>query len=196
MDLQHLAHEVIERVAPTAPPAGTTWILLALGTAVLAVTVPLPWRVLRPAVTIVHELGHALVGVATGRRFTGFVVSADMSGHAVTVGKRRGAARLLTTWAGYPAPAVTGAALIQVAVAGWAGAALGATVLALLIALFFTRSLHTVAAVLLSAVVAAAVWWFSGPAGAAFMTLLLVLAASSAWAVLAIGGPVSSWGPP
>ena len=43
-----------------------------------------------------------------GRRFTGFVLRGDMSGHAVTVGPARGLGRVLTTWAGYPAPAVVG----------------------------------------------------------------------------------------
>ena len=75
---------------------------------------------MRLAVTLVHELGHALVGLAVGRRFTGFVLRGDMSGHAVTVGPARGPGRVLSTWAGYPAPAVVGAALVWAAGRGWA----------------------------------------------------------------------------
>src|SRR5699024_217250 len=67
------------------------------------------WRVLRLVVTLVHELGHALVGVMAGRRLAGFVLRADMSGHAVTVGPAKGPGGGATTWAGYPAPAPPGA---------------------------------------------------------------------------------------
>ena len=93
---------------------------VALVAAVLVVAVPPVWQVLRLAVTLVHELGHALVGLAVGRRFTGFVLRGDMSGHAVTVGPARGPGRVVSTWAGYPAPAVVGAALVWTAGRGWA----------------------------------------------------------------------------
>src|SRR5699024_11577829 len=70
------------------------------------------WRIARLAVTFVHELGHAVVGILCRRRFTGFVLRGDASGHAVTRGRPRGPGRVLTAWAGYPAPAVVGAVLV------------------------------------------------------------------------------------
>ena len=81
-------------------------VLLVLTAALVAVAVDPVWRVLRLGVTLVHELGHAGVGVLAGRRFTGFVLRGDMSGHAVTVGpavgwggsSRRGPATRRPPW--------------------------------------------------------------------------------------------------
>ena len=105
--------EVVKRLEPATGDVSLTaaavWTVLAGSLLVVAVE-PL-WRVLRIAVTLVHELGHAVVGMAVGRRFTGFVLRGDMSGHAVTVGRARGFGRVVSTWAGYPAPAVVGVAV-------------------------------------------------------------------------------------
>lgn len=193
MDLEQLLGGIAARLAPQDGPDAGWWSLIALALALGAVVVPVIWRRARLAVTIVHELGHAAVGMLLGRRFTGFVVSPDMSGHAVTVGPRRGVGRVASTWAGYPAPAVIGALLVHLAFGGWAGAVLGAALLVLVVSLVFARSLHTVLTVLGSAAVAAAVWWWGGPLGAACLLLgggvLLLL---GAWrhlaAVIATGG--------
>lgn len=175
MDIGEILREILggigERTGPVAAPAQGRWVLLALLIAALAVAVPPLWRLLRPGVTIVHELGHALVGILMGRRFTGFVVSADMSGHAVTVGPRRGLGRILSTWAGYPAPAVVGALLVQIALHGWSRTALFAALVVLVVSLVFTRSGHTVLAVLATAAGIGALWWWGSPALAALLTL-------------------------
>lgn len=171
MDLPLIARSVWERITPGVPAEAGWWLLAALAAAVLVVSVPPLWRPARPAVTIVHELGHAIIGVVMGRRFTGFVVSADMSGHAVTVGPRRGIGRILTLLAGYPAPAILGAVLVQLALAGWAGAALFAAVVVLAVSLVFTRSAHTVLAVLATAAVIGMTWWFGSPIVVTALTL-------------------------
>jgi len=112
--------QVWSRIVPDAgialagPP-----VLVVLVAALVAVAVEPVWRVVRLGVTLVHELGHAGVGMLCGRRFTGFVLRGDMSGHAVTVGPARGLGRVLTTWAGYPAPGVVGALAVWLAVRGW-----------------------------------------------------------------------------
>lgn len=147
------------------PVAGTVsfdrpTLLVVAGCALVAVAVPSLWRVLRVAVTLVHELGHALVGVAVGRRFTGFVLRGDMSGHAVTVGRPRGPGRVLSTWAGYPAPAMVGAAMVWLAGRGWAAPLVGAVVLVLVVALFRARSVLTVAVMLTALAGTAALWWW------------------------------------
>lgn len=163
MDLQALARAVGQRIAPGAPAEAGWWLPVSLLVAAVVVTAPPLWRLTRPAVTIVHELGHAFVGILVGRRFTGFVVSSDMSGHAVTVGPRRGIGRVLTLWAGYPAPAILGASLVQLALRGWAGAALFAALVVLVVSLLFTRSVHTVLAVLAAAAATGALWWWGSP---------------------------------
>lgn len=134
-------------------------VLLVLAAALVAVALRPSWRVLRLAVTLVHELGHAVVGVLCGRRFTGFVLRGDMSGHAVTVGPARGAGRALTTWAGYPAPALVGAAVVWLAVHGWAAPVLTVVLAVLVAAALWVRSVLTGAVVLAALVAAGALWW-------------------------------------
>src|SRR5690625_7931610 len=73
MDLQNLAGDVWQRIVPGPAPEPGRWILVAVLVALLVVVLPPLWRYARLAVTIVHELGHAAVGIAVGRRFTGFV---------------------------------------------------------------------------------------------------------------------------
>lgn len=157
--------EVWQHVLPVGdqPLAGTP-LLVVLAVALAAVAVRPLWSVLRLGVTLVHELGHAVVGMLCGRRFTGFVLRGDMSGHAVTVGPARGAGRVATTWAGYPAPALVGAAAVWLAVRGWGPAVLTAVLAVLLLALLRVRSLLTAAVVLVVGLAAGALWW-AGDAG-------------------------------
>ncbi len=133
---------------------------VALVGALVVVAVPPVWQVLRLVVTLVHELGHALVGLAVGRRFTGFVLRGDMSGHAVTVGPPRGLGRVLSTWAGYPAPAVVGAVLVWVAGRGWAAPVVTLVLGVLLVALVRVRSLLTAVVMVVAIGATAALWWW------------------------------------
>ena len=149
-----------QRVSPVVVTLGAPTVTAALVPALVGLFVPPAWSVLRVAVTLVHELGHAVVGMAVGRRFTGFVVRGDMSGHAVTVGPARGAGRALTTWAGYPAPAVVGAATVWVAGRGWAAPALALALAVLLVALVRARSLLTGVVVLTALAGTGALWWW------------------------------------
>ncbi|GAA1877478.1 M50 family metallopeptidase [Lapillicoccus jejuensis] len=157
--------ELGARLAPVpagalARPEVTTALLLALVLGVVVVAVDPVWRVARLGVTLVHELGHAGVGLLCGRRFTGFVLRGDMSGEAVTRGPARGAGRVLTTAAGYPAPAVVALVLVAAAARGWAAAVLGAVVAALVVALVRVRSALTLAVVLAVLAGAASLWWW------------------------------------
>ena len=101
---------------------GVLWPALAILLIVLAWAPARRWG--RTLVTIVHEAGHAAVGIMVGRSFRGFVVSRDLSGHAVTAGKPTGPGRVATSWAGYPAPAVLGAVVVLLALKGLLVAAL------------------------------------------------------------------------
>jgi hypothetical protein len=152
--------EVWLHVLPTDPVslAGAP-VLVVLAVAVVAVAVRPVWGVLRLAVTLVHELGHALVGVLSGRRFTGFVLRGDMSGHAVTVGPARGFGRVVTTWAGYPMPAVVGAGAVWLAVRGWGPPVLTAVLATLLASVLRVRSVLTGVVVTVVAIGTGALWW-------------------------------------
>lgn len=166
---------------PAAAEAGSGWLTwspwIALGVGVLAAAVPPLWRVARIGVTFVHEAGHAVVGVLAGRRFTGFVVRPDMSGHAVTVGPARGPGLVATTWIGYPAPALVATGLVWVALAGWAPLALGLLALGCLVGLGFARSFTTAIVTLAIALASGAAWWWRDDArsGAVLLTVAMIL---------------------
>lgn len=158
MDWDELSTRVV--TAPGDVAMGAPALTVALVAAVLALAVPPVWQVLRLGVTLVHELGHALVGLAVGRRFTGFVLRGDMSGHAVTVGPSRGPGRVATTWAGYPAPAVVGAGLVWAAGRGWAAPVLTAVLVIWLVALLRVRSVLTATVMLVAIALTGWLWWW------------------------------------
>ncbi len=152
--------EIWERVLPAAPPElDHRSLLVAAGVALAVVAIGPLWRIARLGVTLVHELGHAVVGLACGRSFTGLVLRADASGHAVTRGPARGLGRGLTTWAGYPAPAIVGAAAIAAATWGWAAPVLTAALVIVVFALVRVRSLLTGLVTVAAAAGLAWLWW-------------------------------------
>ncbi|KAB1644166.1 M50 family metallopeptidase [Gulosibacter chungangensis] len=154
--------ELWERVIPAASPAALSvqTLIIVLVVAAIAVGVPFVWLRFRLLVTLVHELGHAIIGMLVGRKFTGFVLRGDMSGAAVTVGPVRGFGRVITTWAGYPAPAVIGAAFAWLSGEGWAAPVISMVLLILLIALFRIRSLLTGLVMVIAIAAFAALWWW------------------------------------
>jgi hypothetical protein len=77
---------------------------LALG----AVAWPPAWSLTRHVSTIVHEAGHAVVALLTGRRLAGIRLHSDSSGVTVSVGRPRGPGMVAMLAAGYPAPALLG----------------------------------------------------------------------------------------
>jgi len=179
-------------VALSGPP-----VVIVLVAALVAVSVEPLWRVLRLGVTLVHELGHAGVGMLCGRRFTGFVLRGDMSGHAVTVGPARGLGRVFTTWAGYPAPGVVGAVVVWLAVRGWSAPVLTGILAVLVVAALRVRSGLTALVVGVAMVGAGALWW----AGAAQLQAQVVVAVGLVlivgawrhlWAVVAAPDPTVS----
>ena len=142
-------------VALSAPQV-TIVLLLAL----IVVITPPVWQVVRLGVTLVHELGHAGVGILVGRQFTGFVLRGDMSGHAVTRGPVRGPGRIASTWAGYPMPALLGAGVVWAALRGWSAPVITAMIVILVLALIRVRSALTVLVVLAAVAWLGALWWW------------------------------------
>ncbi|CCH80519.1 conserved membrane hypothetical protein [Nostocoides japonicum T1-X7] len=178
-----LTSTIWERIAPAPAGAMTgSSVVLAFAVALAVCLVPGLWRWMRLAVTLVHELGHAGVGILVGRRFTGFVVRGDMSGHAVTAGRPTGLGRVATTWAGYPMPAVVGAGLVLAATGRQAAPVLTALILILLGALLRARSAGTLLTLLVSLGIAAATWWWRSDAVQAQLLLGLgVVLLVGAW---------------
>ena len=74
---------------------------------ILLVFSPL-WRWVRFFETIIHEFGHAAVGVLLGQKLTGFKIRYDTSGETNTLTYGYGLRGLLTHLAGYPTPILLG----------------------------------------------------------------------------------------
>ena len=104
--------------ALTAQPLPPRWLVLGSGVLALAVVISSrAWPLARTVVTIVHEGGHALAALATGRRLAGVRLYRDTGGETVSTGRADGPGIGLTMAAGYPAPSLLGvgaAALLAV----------------------------------------------------------------------------------
>lgn len=175
--------ELATRVLPTgAASLDRRSLVIILGVCLAIIGIAPVWQVARLGVTFVHELGHAVVGIACGRKFTAFVLRPDASGHAITRGPSRGVGRALTTWAGYPAPAIVGAGLVAAALRGWAAPVLTVALLITLVALVRVRSLLTAAVTLGLLAGMGALWWLRADDW-------------QAWALLVVGGTllVGAW---
>jgi len=159
-----------------------SWLVVGTGAAaLLAVAVDGAWRWTRNLVTIVHEGGHALTAVLTGRRLTGIRLHSDTSGLTLSTGRPRGPGMVATAAAGYLAPSLAGLvgvvllAFDQVTVMLWAATAL------LLAMLVMVRNAYGAVSLLVTGAIVAAVSVLAGAdvqAGFAYaVTWFLLLAA-------------------
>ena len=186
---------VRERLVPGPSEPSSAATLVAVAVALVAISWGPLWRLARIGVTLAHEVGHAVVGLAVGRRFTGFVVSGDASGHAVTVGPVRGLGRVATTWAGYPAPAVAGLLLMWAGTRGYGALVVGLALLGSVLLLLLARSVTTVVTILVTAGLFGSLWWWRSDElqAAALVAVGLVLLVGTGRA-LAAGAPAGRAG--
>lgn len=143
-------------VSPTgifgAQPNPTVWVpLVTGGLALLLVLSGAPWRLARNIVTIVHEAGHALVAVLAGRRLQGIQLHSDTSGVTLSRGRPAGPGMVLTSLAGYPAPAVLGLGFAGLLAADRITVLLAVAALLLLGVLVMVRNAYGVLSVVLTA---------------------------------------------
>jgi Peptidase M50B-like len=146
------AAPMIDRIDPS-----TDLVVITGVCALLAVAVDVVWRYLRTVVTIVHEGGHAVAAVLTGRRLTGIRLHSDASGLTLSVGRPYGLGMVLTAAAGYLSPSLVGLAGVgllaaeQVTVMLWTAAGV------LLLMLLMVRNLYGALALLVTGGVVVAV---------------------------------------
>lgn len=148
--------------------------------ALVAVALDGLWRWTRNLVTIVHEGGHALTAVLTGRRLTGIRLHSDTSGLTLSTGRPSGPGMVATAAAGYLAPSLAGLvgvvllAFDQVTVMLWAATAL------LLLMLVMVRNVYGAVSLVVTGAVVVAVSVLAGAdvqAGFAYaVTWFLLLA--------------------
>ncbi|HEX2130909.1 MAG TPA: M50 family metallopeptidase [Actinophytocola sp.] len=144
-------------------------VLVAAGIALVVVAVSVPWRLARHVITIVHEAGHALVAVLSGRRLASIRLHSDTSGLTVTKGKPYGPGMVLTGFAGYVAPSLLGLGFAALLGADRVTALLVACVVLLVGVLMWVRNVYGVFSVLVTgAVLVGVAWWAKGEVQAAF----------------------------
>lgn len=125
----------------------------------MLIVAPPIWSITRHVVTLVHEAGHALVAVLTGRRLNGIRLHSDTSGLTVSSGKPRGLGMIATAAAGYLAPAALGFGVVSLVEAGrtvWALYLALGTLAAMLVFIRNWFGLFVVA--VCGAAVAAVIW--------------------------------------
>ncbi|MFT3968958.1 MAG: M50 family metallopeptidase [Micropruina sp.] len=142
------------------PSAGWIWLTALL--ALAAVAVRPVWRVARHLVTIVHEGGHAIAAVLTGRRLRGIRLHSDSSGVTLSRGRPRGFGMFLTLIAGYPAPGLFGLLAAVLLRQQHALAVLWVALLLLALMLLQIRNFHGLYSMLIAGLAVFAVsWWGS-----------------------------------
>lgn len=96
--------------------------------------------------TLVHEMGHAAVGILNGGQISGIVLNADGSGYTVTRHSVNGSrlARNAATLAGYPGPIIFAISLLGLVTLGYSWAAIIIAGVTGALNLIFSRSLLSV----------------------------------------------------
>lgn len=139
-------------------------VVVGVGAAVVLLTaIPSIWRVVRQASTIVHEMGHVIAALLSGRKVKGIALHTDTSGVTVSRGRPTGPGMLLTTLAGYPAPGLLALGLAVLSVSGYSGAALTLYQVIMLAALLLARNAVGIISCLLSVLITGVIWWHNDP---------------------------------
>ena len=85
------------------------WLTVALGIGILTAVTPITWLWTRLFATYIHETGHALFAIFTGRKVKSMKINQDSSGSTLHAGLEGAVfSRFLTALAGYPGPALAG----------------------------------------------------------------------------------------
>ncbi|MFP7761352.1 M50 family metallopeptidase [Marisediminicola sp. LYQ85] len=151
-------------------------VLAAALVAAALVSVPnATWRYFGLFTTLVHELGHAVAGVLTGRTVRGIRIRRNHSGEALSSG-RGTASAVVSGVFGYPAPAIVGAAQLWSVFAGYPSLALFAGGVVLVVTLLVIRNLFGVLVVLASIAASAVLWFFATPEWQSYALLVLGVA--------------------
>ncbi|TQL48194.1 peptidase M50B-like protein [Homoserinimonas aerilata] len=151
-------------------------VLLVIVAVAVALSVPrATWRWFGLFTTLVHELGHAVAAILTGRVVHGIRIRRNHSGDALSSG--RGALGTIVSGVmGYPAPAIVGAAQLWSVANGYTAVALFAGGVALVLTLLVIRNLFGFLVVLASAATSGALWFFASPQVQSYALLVLGIA--------------------
>jgi len=151
-------------------------VLLVILTIAAAVSIPrVTWRIFGLFTTLVHELGHALAAVLTGRVVHGIRIRRNHSGEAVSSG-RGGFGSVVSGVFGYPAPAIVGAAQLWAVFNGYTAIALFVGGIILLLTILVIRNAFGILVVLVSAAASALLWLYATPEVQSYALLVIGIA--------------------
>lgn len=89
------------------------WLTVSMAVGIILAVTPATWMLTRLFATYIHETGHALFALLTGRKVKSMKINKDSSGSTLHAGLEGAVfSRFITALAGYPAPAVAGWAMI------------------------------------------------------------------------------------
>ena len=148
---------------------------LAVAAAALIVLFPPLWRLARHVITIVHEGGHGVVAVLSGRRLGGIRLHSDTSGLTVSRGRPVGPGMIATLLAGYPAAALLGLGAAWLLSLGYDVGLLWVLLLLLALLLVQIRNWFGLWSVALTGAVVFGVTWFGSPQVQGMFALLVTL---------------------
>jgi hypothetical protein len=140
--------------------------LAIIGAAVLAfvaVAVPTIWRQARHVVTIVHEGGHAVIALVSGRRLTGIRLHSDTSGLTLSAGRPTGPGMIFTLLSGYPAASLVGLVGAVLLTTGRITLMLTVALVFLPLMLVMIRNFFGVISIVVTWGIVFAVVWFTEP---------------------------------
>lgn len=133
---------------------------------------PVTWRWFGLFTTLVHELGHAVAAILTGRVVHGIRIRRNHSGDALSSG-RGILGVVISGMLGYPAPAIVGAAQLWSVFNGYTALALFAGGVVLVVTILVIRNLFGILVVLASAAVSTLLWFYATPAVQSYALLVL-----------------------
>ena len=162
--------------AQTAPLAIPTATLVTIIVVSLVLSIPrFTWQWFGLFTTLVHELGHAVAALLTGRVVHGIRIRRNHSGDALSSG-RGGIGPVVSGFFGYPAPALVGAAQLWSVFNGYTAIALFVGGVILVLTLLVIRNVFGFLVVVASAGVSAALWFYATPEVQGYALLVIGVA--------------------
>ncbi len=149
---------------------------VAILVAAAALSIPrVTWQYFGLFATLVHELGHAVAAILTGRSVHGIRIRRNHSGEALSSG--RGVfGTVMSGVFGYPAPAIVGATELWSVFNGYTAIALFAGGIMLVLTLLVIRNAFGAIVVLVSAATSALLWFFATPTVQGYALLVIGIA--------------------
>lgn len=165
--------EAWARLSQPVEASLTVWQWALVSGLVLLLVVPRPvWRITGLYSTLIHEMGHIISAMLTGRFVMGLRLGWDHSGEVVSRGRGKFSV-IFSGLFGYPAPLFVSAVMFWAISAGYAGRALGIYALFFIVALFFARNWPAILVCAVSVIVALGVVFFAPENAYLYLALLI-----------------------